>query len=205
MSSSRSTSDQEKDDNHTPQASPPPPNDLAVLEAALIENKAGPKLNRVDEARACATLIKALGLTHSQMAERIGRSRGTVTAMMRMLTMSEEILGYLERGELGFAQSATLLTVKDLQLRGEFARMAVERGWASGELAAHVRRNKNNPEPDRDETALAVAKAWGDLLSVEVDVRPEVFGEMSVKLNFTSATAALDLAAEILNTKVRSR
>lgn len=47
--------------------------DLAALEAGLIENMARENLNPVEEARACATLVKELGLTHRQIGERVGR------------------------------------------------------------------------------------------------------------------------------------
>jgi len=55
-----------------------PYDDLAALETALIENMARENLSPVEEARACTTLIKELGLTHEEIARRVGRSREAV-------------------------------------------------------------------------------------------------------------------------------
>jgi len=178
--------------NQVPHTLLPAPDDLAALEAALIENKAAPKLNPVEEARACAALIKELDLTHRQMGELIGREKSTVSHMMRLLNLSEEILGFLERRYLQVDHAKTLLSVKDLEMRGQLARAAVEEGWSTEALRAHVHEGRYKQELGLDDaTILTLAKAWGDVLSVKVDVRPEPYGRISVKLNFTSAETAL--------------
>jgi ParB-like chromosome segregation protein Spo0J len=176
--------------------------DLAALETALIANKAGRRLNVVEEARACATLVKELNLTLEQMGARMGRSRSTVKAILYLLSLSDEILGFLERGELGVAQARTLLTVKDLEVREALARTAVAEDWTAATLAAHVERKKKN-QRDGEVSVFAVAKAWGDALSLEVDARAEPFGWISVKLNFTSTAAALASAERLDDASVR--
>lgn len=186
-----------EDSSQTPQGSPPPTDDLAALEAALIENKADRKLNVVEEARACATLIKELDLTLEQMGKRMGRSRSTVKAILYLLSLSDEILGFLERGDLGVAQARTLLTVKDLEVREALARTAVAEDWTAATLAAHVKRRKQNQLHEDEVSIFSVAKAWGDVLSLEVDVRTEPFGWVSVKLKFTSNSAALASAKRL--------
>jgi ParB-like chromosome segregation protein Spo0J len=174
------------------------PDDLAALEVALIENKVAPKLNPVEEARACATLIKELGLTQKQIGKRMGRDKSTVSHMMRLLNLSEEILGFLERGELSVTHALILLRVKDLEVRGQLARAAIAEGWSTEAFRAYVRESKNKQEQDLDDaTVLAVTKAWGDVLSVEAYARPEPYGRVSVKLNFTSAEAALASAGQL--------
>jgi ParB-like chromosome segregation protein Spo0J len=172
--------------------------DLAALEAALIENKVAQTLNPVEEARACATLIKELGLTHEQMGKRIERHKSTVSQMVRLLNLSEEIIGFLERGELSVSNAMRLMIVKDLEVRGQLARAAAAEGWSDAALRAHVRESENRRDQGLDDaTILAVAKAWEDVLNVEVDVRPEPHGRFSVKLNFTSAEAALASAGQL--------
>jgi ParB family chromosome partitioning protein len=198
MSLTQQTFDKGAQDSRTEgtlkQTTSPASGDAAALEAALIENRARPKLNLVEEARAYAKLIEELGLTHEQMGKRVGRDRVTVTYLVRILTLSEETLGFLERGELGMRHVRALLKVKDPEVRGALARAAVQEGWSVVEFEARVHGAANKQEQDFDATNLTVAKAWGEALGVEVGVYREARGQVAVKLKFISPEEALALA-----------
>jgi ParB-like chromosome segregation protein Spo0J len=192
--------------SQVPQALPSAPEDFAALEATLLESRVGPKLNPVEEARACATLIKELGLTQRQMAERMGCTQSAVSHKVRLLNLSEEILGFLERGELCMHKALTLLTVEDLEVRGALARTVVAEGWPAGALEAHVRRRgKKQEQHDLDATILTVAKAWGDVLSVEAGASSEPYGRVTVRLKFTSVQAALASAGQLSGSPVEAK
>jgi ParB family transcriptional regulator, chromosome partitioning protein len=173
--------------------------DAAALEVALIENMAREDLNIVEEVRAFATL-RELGLTHREIGERVGRSTSAVGNIVRMLDLSEEILGFLERGELRMAHGVELLAAKDPSVRDELARRAVKEGWTVMSTAARARESNEDRRAPRkkrkqveylDETVHAVAKAWGDVLGAEVQVRPMAYGRVRLEVQFTSAEAAL--------------
>ncbi len=173
--------------------------DAAALEVALIENVAREDLNIVEEVRAFAAL-RELGLTHREIGERVGRSTSAVGNIVRMLDLSEEILGFLERGELRMAHGVELLAAKDPEVRGELARRAVKEGWTVMATAARARESNENQRAPRkkrqqvrylDESVHSVAKAWGDVLRTEVQVRPMAYGQVRLEIQFTSAEAAL--------------
>jgi ParB family chromosome partitioning protein len=173
--------------------------DAAALEVALIENMAREDLNIVEEVRAFATL-RELGLTHREIGERVGRSTSMVGNMVRMLDLSEEILGFLERGELRLAHGVELLAAKDPEVRGELARRAVEEKWTVMSTAARARESNEDQRAPRkkrqqpqylDESVQAVAKAWGDVLHTEVQVRPMAYGRVRLEVQFASTEAAL--------------
>jgi ParB family transcriptional regulator, chromosome partitioning protein len=173
--------------------------DAAALEVALIENVAREDLNIVEEVRAFATL-RELGLTHREIGERVGRSTSAVGNIVRMLDLSEEILGFLERGELRMAHGVELLAAKDPDVRDELARRAVKEGWTVMSTAARARESNEDRRAPRkkrrqaeylDETVHAVAKAWGDVLRTEVQVRPMAYGRIRLEIQFNSAQAAL--------------
>jgi ParB family transcriptional regulator, chromosome partitioning protein len=113
--------------------------DLAALEAGLIENMAREDLNPVEEARACATLVNELGLTLEQVGQRVGRSRSAVSNLMRLLDLSAEILELLERGELSEGHGRALLTARDRESHRELARRAIEGGWSVRRLESRAR------------------------------------------------------------------
>jgi len=176
--------------------------DLAALETALIENMARENLNPVEEARACTTLIKELGLTHEEIAHRVGRSRVAVTNLMRLLNLSTEILELLERGELSMTHGLTLLRARDSASHRELARRAVQEEWSVRTLQARADQT-NNPAPvlngaapapndlEHDTTAINVARVWGDAVGEEVTVRTMSGRKLKVEFVFESPEAAL--------------
>src|ERR1039458_8472008 len=90
--------------------------DAAALQIALIENMVRADLNPVEEARACATLSQEFGLTHQQIAIRVGRHLSVVSNLTRLLQLSEEILELVERGQLSSSHGHALLDRKSTRL-----------------------------------------------------------------------------------------
>ncbi len=189
--------------------------DAATLEVALIENMAREDLSLVEEARACETLVE-LGLTDRQVADRVGRSRSAVANLRRLLNLSEEILQFIERGELGIAHGQALLVAKDVEVRGKLAGQAVKERWTVLAIEARARESngdtagidKRAPGPRKsrkmgrqeqylDGAGLAVAKAWGDLMGLEVNIRPMAYGQVRLEVQFNSPEAALDAAGRL--------
>jgi ParB family transcriptional regulator, chromosome partitioning protein len=118
--------------------------DLAALEIGLIENMARQALNPVEEARACSTLVKELGLTYRQLSERVGRSEATMWNVVHLLDLSGEIIELLERGELSKSHGIALLLAKDPQVGLELARKAIEHGWSVQTLNVRARESNNS-------------------------------------------------------------
>ncbi len=61
--------------------------DVQSLEQALVENLHREDLNALEEAAAYQQLIDEFGLTHEQVATRVGKSRTTVTNTLRLLQL----------------------------------------------------------------------------------------------------------------------
>ena len=185
--------------------------DLAALEIALIENLAREDLNPVEEARAFATLVNEFGLTQEQVGQRTGRSRGAVTNMIRLLKLHEEAIELIDRGELNMSHGKVLLSVKDLDARLPLARAAVEEGWSVRTLEARASASNLDAlssQQDRSEQAqvpkqaqargaLDVARVWGDLLGVEVHVRPLPRRQMRMEVVFDFPAEGIALAERL--------
>jgi ParB family chromosome partitioning protein len=182
--------------------------DPAALEVGLIENMAREDLNPVEEARGCATLANELDLSYREIGERLGRSKSWVSNLMRILNLSDEILELLERGELTLRHGRALLEAKDPRMRSHLAHAAVQEGWGINRLEARARASnidavepgagdpKQAQKQEQYMTAIDVARAWGDVLGVEVGVRTlRRNGGLRVEVLFSSAEAALASAA----------
>ena len=83
------------------------------LELAIIENLQREDLNAVDRAIAFKQLAEAFGLSHAQVAQKVGRSREYVSNSIRLLGLPEKILDSLKFGNLSEGHSRTLLMLND--------------------------------------------------------------------------------------------
>jgi ParB family chromosome partitioning protein len=100
------------------------------LQTALIENVAREQLNPVDEARACATLVEDLGLTKEDLGKRLGRSRASLSNLIRLLDLPDEALALLESGELTEGHGRAILIAKSADERRALAQAAARNGWS---------------------------------------------------------------------------
>ena len=100
------------------------------LQTALIENMAREDLNPVDEARACAALVEDLGLSKKELARRLGRSRPSISNLIRLLDLPDDVLDLLVSGELSEGHGRALLQAPDNDARRALAREAAAKGWS---------------------------------------------------------------------------
>jgi ParB family chromosome partitioning protein len=102
--------------------------DRDTLLLGLIENVAREQLTPVEEARACAVLIDEFALSLGEVAERVGRSKPSVSNRIRLLDLPDDVLGMLERGQLSEGHARAVLAVPDHEGRRRLAREIVQKG-----------------------------------------------------------------------------
>lgn len=79
------------------------------LVLALIENIQRQDLNAVEEGRGYRRLSEEYGLSHEEIASRVGKSRSAVTNAMRLLDLDADMLAALEEGRITKSHARTLL------------------------------------------------------------------------------------------------
>jgi ParB family transcriptional regulator, chromosome partitioning protein len=99
-----------------------------TLLLGLIENVAREQLTPVEEARAYAVLIDEFSLSLGDVAERVGRSKPSVSNRIRLLELPDDVLGMVERGQLSEGHARAVLAVPDHEGRRRLAREIVQRG-----------------------------------------------------------------------------
>ena len=102
--------------------------DRDTLVLGLIENVAREQLSPVEEARAYAVLLDEFGLALGEVAERVGRSKPSVSNRIRLLDLPDDVLGMLERGQLSEGHARAVLAVPDHEGRRRLAREIVQKG-----------------------------------------------------------------------------
>jgi ParB family chromosome partitioning protein len=175
------------------------------LQVALIENMVREDLNPVDEARACAALVDELGLSKEDLARRVGRSRPTVSNLIRLLDLPDEALELLESGKLSEGHGRALLGAEGNDVRRRLARDAVSGGWSVREtenrakLAGQPKKKSSSSGSLAPEEAAALRDAADKLESAlghEVKLRPKG-GEIALEIRLEDLDEALALARNL--------
>lgn len=152
--------------------------DAEMLELALIENIQRADLGAVERARAYKALADRNGLTHEQIAEKMGEDRVTVTNYLRLLALAPAVLDQIEDNSLNMGHARALLGLSDARKQVELAERAVKDGWSVRRVEAEVRRlteaakkgGGKAPEAVRPAVADA-ARRLTEALGTRVEVR----------------------------------
>src|SRR5262245_5163152 len=102
--------------------------DRDALLLGLVENVAREELTPIEEARAFAVLVDEFELSLGDIAERVGASKPAVSNRLRLLELSDDVLGMVERGELTEGHARAVLAVPDNEGRRRLARKIVRQG-----------------------------------------------------------------------------
>ena len=138
--------------------------DRESLLLALVENVARRQLTSVEEARAYSVLLDEFGLTLSDVAERVGRSKPGVSNRLRLLELPDDILALVAAGTLSEAHARAVLAVPDHDGRRRLARRIAREGLSvrAAERAARAagarRRPRRGPSPPLAERARTAAE-----------------------------------------------
>jgi ParB family chromosome partitioning protein len=103
--------------------------ELGSVERALVENLHRQDLTALEEAAAFQQLIEDFGLTHEQVATRVGKSRSAITNTLRLMSLPPSIQHLLADGRLSAGHAKALLGTPDRLFQEQLARRAAQEGW----------------------------------------------------------------------------
>ena len=95
--------------------------DEQALELTLVENIQREDLNPIEQARAFDRLMEEFHLTQDEVASRTGKDRATVANSVRLLSLEEPLLEWIEEGKITAGHGRALLAVEDRKLRSDLA------------------------------------------------------------------------------------
>jgi ParB family transcriptional regulator, chromosome partitioning protein len=151
--------------------------DRETLLLGLVENVARENLSPVEEARGYALLMDEFELSLGDVSERVGRSKPAISNKLRLLELSDDVLGMVERGELTEGHARAVLAVPDSEERRRFARRIVAQGMSvrAAERAARWSGARTKPRtktPVDPVLAGRVKRGLGRLTALDVRVAP---------------------------------
>jgi ParB family chromosome partitioning protein len=111
----------------------------AAMAMGLIENIQREDLNPLEEANALSRLLLEFELTHQAVAKAVGKSRASVTNLLRLLELNDDVKVMVEKGQLEMGHARSLLGLKGQQ-QSDAAAKVVNQGLSVRETERLVRR-----------------------------------------------------------------
>lgn len=169
--------------------------DRGVLEQALVENLQRQDLTALEEAAAYHQLVEDFGLTHDDVATRVGKSRSTVTNTLRLLQLPPAIQRYVAEGKLTPGHARALLATPDRGQQEQIARRAVAERWSVRQTEEAVREPAvtGMPSPERAMAAAPPLRPPG-LLELEELLAEYLNTRVSVTMRAARGKVAIEFA-----------
>lgn len=166
--------------------------DEAAIAMALIENIQREDLNPIEEAVALKRLQDEFELTHQEVAQAVGKSRTTVTNLLRLMSLTDEVKTLLEHGDLEMGHARALLTLAPEEQR-EIARQVVAKGLSVRQTETLVRQFQENRDKVRQKEPLApsadirrLQESLSDRLGAGVEIQHSAKGKGKLVINYNS-------------------
>ncbi len=168
--------------------------DSAAVAMALIENIQRENLNPLEEARALERLISEFGLTHQEAADAVGRSRATVSNLLRLLELPDEVRTLVEQRQIEMGHARALLALEQRRQQVEVGALVAKKGLSVRETEALVRRllapGAAGPDRDRarepDPDIRRLESDLADRLGARVELRHAASGRGRLVISYHS-------------------
>ncbi|HHJ20040.1 MAG TPA: ParB/RepB/Spo0J family partition protein [Gammaproteobacteria bacterium] len=164
--------------------------DQSAAAIALIENIQREDLNPLEEAQALQRLIDEFSITHQQAAESVGRSRASVSNLLRLLELEEACKSMLDEGQLEMGHARALLALSgDTQIQA--ARQIINKGLSVRETERLIKQIKNQggQETKKAERSPDVVRLEGrisDQLGAPVQIRYNSAGKGQIMISYNN-------------------
>ena len=113
--------------------------DQEALVLALIENIQREELNVIEEAKAFKQLIEEFDFTQDVVAHSVGRNRTTVTNILRLLTLPEEIQKSISAGSFSMGHARAILSLKNESKQKALWKKTLDKGFSVREIESLVK------------------------------------------------------------------
>ena len=133
--------------------------EIESYEIALIENLQRQDLNPIEEALGYRKLMTNYGMTQEKVSEKMSKSRSYVANALRLLTLPEEVLSMVEKGEISVGHAKVLLSVSSKDEILKLAKEVFENSLSVRELESLIKQ-KSKPVKEKKEVDLNVKLAF---------------------------------------------
>jgi ParB family chromosome partitioning protein len=170
-----------------------------LAEWALVENLQREDLNPIERAEAFKHLVERFGLSHEEVASRVGIDRPTVSNLLRLLSLEENTRSLVRDGILSMGQARALAGLSDPLAQNALAQRAVAQGWSVRRVEEAVRKiNESNtltlPDPGEASVKARPGPSRGHLLDLEEQISRQLGGKVRIRPGRRKGSGTLTLA-----------
>jgi ParB family chromosome partitioning protein len=165
--------------------------DESAIAMALIENIQREDLNPIEEAMALKRLQEEFSLTQQEVAEAVGKSRTTVTNLLRLMSLNYDVRLMLERGDIEMGHAKALLGLQPEQ-QSDASKAVAGKGLSVRQTEAMVRKLiENKPlqqqEPSREDPDIVrLQESLSERIGARVEIQHTNKGSGKLTLRYNS-------------------
>ena len=181
--------------------------DAASAEQALIENVHREDLGALEEAAAYQQLLEDFGLTHDQLASRVGKNRATISNSLRLLTLPASVQQLIADRRLTSGHAKVLLSITDRAQQERIAQQVVREGLSVRATESLIttsgtttrKKKAGKPQLSGDPALGELAHLIGEHLSTRAVVTsPSASSRGSLRIEFADVADLERIARTIL-------
>ncbi len=167
--------------------------DQTAMAMALIENIQRDDLNPLEEAGALHRLLHEFELTHEKIARAVGKSRATVTNLLRLLELNSDVKEYIHSRKMEMGHARALLSLKE-KAQSDAAKQVVARGLSVRETEKLVRKLLDEPKTkasvktasSKDPNVRRLQDDLSDKLGARVNIQQTASGKGNLVISYNS-------------------
>jgi ParB family chromosome partitioning protein len=176
--------------------------DQAAAAVSLIENIQRENLNPLEESRALQRLIDEFDMTHQQVAEAVSRSRASVTNLLRLRDLNEDVKLMVDERKIDMGHARALLALSGLE-QSQIAQKVADKGLSVRETEQLVRRQLD-PKPKVTTTSSKIdpdikrlKDELGERLGASIELEHKSNGKGKLVINYSSLDELDGILAKI--------
>lgn len=181
--------------------------DKEIMEISLIENIQREDLNPIEEAQAYETLISQYNLKQEEVAERVSKSRSTITNSLRLLKLCEDVRQMVMYNMISTGHARALIPIEDPKLQYETAAIVYDQKLSVRETEAYVKsilEAKPEEEKAKKDTKTDLSVFYSDIenklksiLGAKIAIKASNNNKGKIEINYYSQDE-LDRITEML-------
>ena len=166
--------------------------DAQMMEMALVENTHRQDLNAIEIAITYKRLIDEFSLTQNALAERIGKSRTSISNQMRLLNLPIDVQKALKEKTISMGHARALLGVEDYRTQVELLNQIIDQGLSVRAVENLIKQSKSDQPAKPSSSASSLPIEYRDVqdrisrhLSSKVNLKRDAkSGKGSITINF---------------------
>ena len=169
-------------------------NNDETAKIALIENLQREDLNALDQARGLFRLQREFNLSQEDLASSVGKSRSTVTNLLRLLRLTPEVQTFLEEGKIEMGHARSLLTLDESE-QISIAEQVIAESLSVRQceaLAAGLTpktKKQNKPQKNKDPNITTLERELSEILGNSVEIQHNTKGKGKLTISFKNLDA----------------